>query len=81
MYELVSWRAVYGMEMMIAMDIPYLPPQEYDMCSPNTKNLAEILINYITYNCCDDRPYNFYPLLDRMIDWIDDFYGTKELSK
>ena len=84
MYELVSWRASYGMETMIAfrrrLAIAFTPAEEYEMCSPNTQNLAEILINYSIYSCCDDRSYNFYPLLDRIIDWMVEFYGTKNLS-
>ena len=57
------------------LDQPYFPPSAYSMCSSNTQELAEILTNYVMYNCCDDRPLNYYPLLDRITAWMDDTYG------
>ena len=77
--ELVVWRAGWGLETMIEfrrrLDMPYYPPSEYRMCSSNTQDLAEILTNYVSFNCCDDRPDNFYPLLNRIIAWMDTEYG------
>ena len=58
---------------------PYFPPEEYDMCSKYTQDLALIYINYIQGNCCNDEVINFYPLLDRIVDWMDDTYGEVEI--
>lgn len=83
-YSLVFWRGEYGLESLIAfrrnLRIAYTSPSEYSMCSPDTQNLAQILVDYRMTYCCDDRVYNFYPLLDRIIAWMDTFYGTKAKS-
>ena len=57
------------------LDMPWFDPRYYSMCSAETQQLANILTSYITYNCCDDRPINYYPLLDRIIEWMDTTYG------
>lgn len=80
-YSLLMWRAEYGLEEIVASRrrLSMMPPprrEEYAMCSANTKNLVEIFTIYMSQYCCDDRPYNFYPLLDRIIEWMDTFYGT-----
>ena len=76
--NLVWWRSYYGLETMVMfrrrLDEPYFPPSSYQMCSANTQELAELLSNFTTYNCCDDRPMDFYPLLDRIVAWIDATY-------
>ena len=46
------------------------------MCSANTQVLAEILFNHKHANFArDERISRFYPLLDRIVEWMDDFYG------
>ena len=68
------------MELAIAfreLAMMYLPPEAFAMCSEQTQNLGNIFINYIYSNCCDDRPENFYPLLDRIVDWMDLIYGGR----
>ena len=46
------------------------------MCTGNTMKLAEILLQYVYQNQYDVRVFNYYPLLDRLVDWMDDTYGT-----
>ena len=79
-YELLMWRLNYDLEQIVMfrrrrLSIPSYPPSDYEMCSPSTQNQAEILANYMVEYCCDDRPMNYYPLLDRIVAWMDDFYG------
>ena len=49
---------------------------EYKTCSRNTRDLAGILVNYINQNQNDMRLWNYYPLLDRIVDWFDTEYGA-----
>ena len=70
------WRYSFGVENAVVFDQPYMPPSQYEMCSPATREYAEILVGYRYANCCDDRPLNFYPLLDRITAWIDKTYGS-----
>ena len=46
------------------------------MCSKNTEELAEIYFGTIVWNCCNSAIHNYYPLLDRIIDFMDTTYGT-----
>jgi len=48
------------------------------MCSSNTKMLGDFYRDFILDNCCDDRPLNYYPLLDRLVEWMDFNYGSVE---
>ena len=41
---------------------------QYDECSQNTKALASIYTGYISQR--ETRHLNYYPLLDRIIDWF-----------
>ena len=79
--ELLLWRSQYGLEALIAFrrQLAYaeVPRSEYAMCSPNTQNLAEIYTNYMYQFCCDERPMNYYPLLDRIVEWMETEYGEK----
>ena len=84
MYYLVTWRGYHGLEVQIAfrrrrLDQPYFPPDQFAMCTDDTAVQGRIFTSYITYHCCDDRPYNFYPLLDRIVAWMDEEYGDKRL--
>ena len=80
-HSLVWWRSGYGLEDMIIyrrrLDQPQFPPDLWEECSPKTQDLAEVYSDYIIDNCCDDRPHNFYPLLDRIVEWMDTFYGAE----
>ena len=49
-------------------------PDEYAMCSANTRDLGDIYANIASLGCCDERPLNYYPLLDRLISWMDTTY-------
>ena len=55
----------------------YIDPEEYSMCSQNSRELAEVLVNYIYWYCCDLRAYNYYPLLDNINEWIVTTYGEQ----
>jgi len=46
------------------------------MCSVNTKSLGSIYQNYIMNNVYEVRHINYYPLLDRIIEWMDQHYGN-----
>ena len=79
--ELLFWRQRYGLEALVAsrrrLDAPFFPPGLWRECTPKTQEQAEVYTKYITDNCCDDRAYNYYPLLDRIVEWMDIFYGDK----
>ena len=79
-YTLFWFRADVGLEAAIMfrrreLMPPYYDPTLWSMCSTKTQKLAEIYTDYMRRNCCDDRPMNFYPLLDRIEEWINDEYG------
>lgn len=74
------YRADLGLEFPIMfrrrqLDMLWYDEREWSMCSDATKDLAVLYTNYMMYNCCDDRPMNYYPLLDRIEEWMDSFYG------
>ena len=48
------------------------------MCSENTQKLGDLYRDFIQNNCCDDRPINYYPLLDRLVEWMDFNYDDAE---
>ena len=50
------------------------------MCSDNTKDLGKLYLNTRVYNSGDTTIENMYPLLDRIVEWMDDFYD-KEAEK
>ena len=52
--------------------------EEHASCSNNTKTLADILIQYSTMDQWDTRIERYYPLLDRLVKWLDDTYGGKK---
>ena len=48
------------------------------MCSENTQVLANILFEHKFANkVVDYRVRKFYPLVDRVIEWMDEFYAKK----
>lgn len=53
-------------------DIPDYTEQ-WMMCSENTQGLGEIYEDKIP--CCGDDRTNFDPLIDRISEWMDTFYG------
>ena len=73
------WRADYGLEHPVMfrrqLSRMYLPPEAYGMCSAATRPLGDIFVDFIYGNCCDSRPMNYYPMLDRLVDWMDSTYG------
>ena len=83
--ELVKWRSHYGLEGYIAyrrqLSYDEAPYSEYAMCSPNTTSLAQIYLNYACDYCRvavkDVRHLNYYPLLDRIVEWMETEYGEK----
>ena len=85
MYWLVDWRSEYDLEVQIALRvrrldaIPPPPEDNFTTCSEETAEQAKIYSTYIEMNAWDDRPANFYPLLDRMIEWMDEDYGGKRI--
>jgi hypothetical protein len=70
-YALYWYRVDNGLEMPVYFDEPYIDPTGYAMCSANTQKLGDLYRGSILGNCCDDRPMNFYPLLDRIVEWMD----------
>ena len=69
----LEWPIMYRRRELMPM---YIDPAEYSICSENTQVLAEILTNYMTYLCCDERAINYYPMLDNLVQWMDDTYGA-----
>ena len=56
--------------------MPYVDMDQFLTCSETTQKLAEIYAwSYAIGYCCDDRPMNFYPLLDRIVEWMDETYA------
>ena len=51
------------------------------MCSSNTQDLSSIYSTYISNNLYDMRTLNYYPLLDRIIEWLDQEYGDNLISQ
>ena len=84
---LIEWRAEYGLEKTDGIEFerrlregkqgqPEIDRDEFSMCSANTQKLAEILYNHKFANLeRDERITKYYPLLDRIVEWMDDFYG------
>ena len=60
------------------LDILVIPFEDYSMCSDNTKQLATILTDYMTYNCCNGSYINYPPMIKSLTDWIDATYATQE---
>ena len=57
------------------LDLWWPDPSEYMNCSIETQKIAETLAYYRTSASGDVRTANYYPLLDDIVDWMDDFYG------
>ena len=51
-------------------------PSEYAMCSLTTQKQAEAYETARMKWVKDKRRYNYYPLLDRLNDWIDSTYAS-----
>ena len=73
---LYGFRLGHGLEEPIftIMGFPEYPPEEYEMCSEETKELAEV---YIAYNYEYEGPKGPYtdfeaygPLTDRILEWL-----------
>ena len=45
------------------------------MCSESTQELAATLIGIINDGIMDERDQYYYPLLNNMIEWLDQTYG------
>jgi len=60
------------------LDILVIPDEEYSMCSDNTKQLATILTDYMTYNCCNGQYINYPSMIKSLTDWIDATYATTQ---
>ena len=79
-YSLFWFRADLCLEDAIAfrrrLDQPWFPPEEYETCSMDTQVLAQIYIYYIQDNCCNDQIENYYPMLDNIVEWMDETYGA-----
>ena len=80
MYTLYWWRVEYGLENPVMfrrrqLYMIYFDPEEYGMCTDDTRTLGDILVNYMYRNYGDDRPMNFYPLLDNLTTWMDKMFA------
>ena len=49
--------------------------EDYQMCSKNTRELAAILARLVNRGMPDWRNKYYYPLLDNMVEWLDQTYG------
>ena len=78
-FKLFWWRETYALEFAVVfrrqLDMIYIPPLEPGMCSDQTSQLYDVYVSYVVAGCCDSRPINYYPLLDRIIQWMDTQYG------
>ena len=74
----IYWfRNRYGLEdNYYNRDATYFDWNEYQSCSSNTRNLVSIYSSYLSQNQYDYRPYQYYPLLDRIVEWMDWYYGV-----
>ena len=68
------YRVQLGLEYPIYFDLPWFEPLEPGLCSDTTNELYGIYAQRIVSNCCDARTINFYPLIDRIIEWMDKEY-------
>lgn len=72
---LIYWRNQYGLEAIVMfrrrLSIMWIPEDTFNMCSDSTEDLGLIYRDAVLDNCCDSRPMNYYPLLDRIDDWMD----------
>ena len=48
--------------------------EDYQMCSKNTRELAAILARLVNTGMTDTRKWYYYPLLDNMVEWLDQTY-------
>ena len=73
------WRETYGFEYSIMfrrrLDIWWSDPSEYETCSEETSEIAFQLVDYRAGGSIDGRSMNYYPLIDRIIEWMDVTYG------
>ena len=73
---LFRFRANNGLESEIAfrrvLKIAGIPPSKFAMCSKETVKLGDSLLEIYYDNVGDTRPYNYYPMLDNIIEWMDD---------
>ena len=65
----------WGRRRRMLLSFAFIGPQDYEMCSENTKDLAEILAELVNRGMPDWRDQYYYPLLDNMITWLDRTYG------
>ena len=77
-YALFWWRSDLGMEYPVYDDEPYYPVIEPGIFTDDTATLYDIYTNYQYQNCCDSRPINYCPLIDRIISWMDETYGGEQ---
>ena len=81
----VYWfRTNHGMEDSIYSysiyeeDYAYPIYNDYSMCSFTTTRLVDIYSQYISTTRYDMRTLQFYPLMDRLAEWIFTFYGSAQ---
>lgn len=75
MFKLTEWRVYVDLDYDFHIDPSYIDPGRWAECSLQTQQLAEVYANYTYYKCCDSRPHLFYPLLDRIVAWMDETYA------
>ena len=79
--RLTAWRSKFGLEgFLMGKNRWYADrPERYtyiqSMCSANTQELGKLYYLNRSDNCCDDKAQILYPLLDRIPEWMDSFYG------
>ena len=82
-YALFWWRFDWNLEEALMfrrrrqLIVFYQPEEEYEMCSEPTKEMAFTLIDYAAGRNVDSRSQNYYPLLDRIVEWMDLQYSEE----
>ena len=81
MYILYQFRYFHGLEdryhwgRRMLLSFEFIEAEDYAMCSENTRELAAILASLVNSGMQDWRDQYYYPLLDNMVEWLDQTYG------
>ena len=69
-WALVEYREGYGLESLIYYDEPHYPLETFQECTIYTQLIGVVYANYLVRNCCDARPDNLQPFLDRLGQFV-----------
>ena len=77
MAVLFKFRANNGLESEIMFKIASIPDSEFAMCSRGTVKQGKAYQEIYYANVGDTRPFNYYPMLDNLAEWIQKTYEEK----